>query len=193
MCGRYQFTKTESGELSEMIRRIEARHGADAFGFEEICPGSMVPVLMPSPDGPVPGLSYWGFRTSKSLVINARAETAAEKPMFRDGILLRRCAIPSTGFFEWDGSRRKYLFTLPGEEVFYMAGIFEIQGGSSCHCILTTAANSSVREVHSRMPLVLTREQVGPWIGNTAETASFLRMTPPTLEKRPMDDQISLW
>ena len=193
MCGRCRFTKKESGKFSEMIQRIEARHGVDAFGFEEICPGSMVPVLMPSPDGPILNLSCWGFRTSKSLVINARAETAAEKPMFRDGILLRRCAIPSTGFFEWDGSRRKYLFTLPGEEILYMAGIFEIREGRSFHCILTTAANSSVREVHGRMPLVLTREQVGPWIDNTAETASFLRMTPPALEKKLMDDQISLW
>ena len=193
MCGRYQFTMTQSDELLEITRGIEGKHGTKALNFGEIRPGCKAPVLMPSQSGPDPDLLVWGYRTSKSLVINARAETAAEKPMFRDGIAAQRCVIPSTGFFEWDGAKRQYLFTLLGEEILYMAGLFAVRGGIVSYCILTTAANDSMREVHDRMPLVLKKEQVEPWISDAAEAASFLRMTPPKLEKEPMDDQISLW
>ena len=194
MCGRYQFTKTQSEELLNITQGIERKYGAKALNFGEIRPGSKAPVLLPSPNGPIPELSAWGYRLpGKSLVINARSETAAEKPMFRDGITARRCVIPSTGFFEWDGAKRKHLFTLPNAEVLYMAGIFDVVGENFCYCILTTAANDSMREIHDRMPLVLTKEQIEAWINDAAETATLLHMTPPKLEKRQMDGQISLW
>ena len=194
MCGRYQFTEVQDKEFTKITQGIERKYGAKALNFGEIRPGGKAPVLLPSPNGPVPELSVWGYRApGKSLVINARSETAAEKPMFRDGIAARRCVIPSTGFFEWDGAKRKFLFTLPNAEVLYMAGIFDAAGEGYCYCILTTEANDSMREVHDRMPLVLTKEQIETWITNTTETTSLLRMTPPRLEKRPMDGQISLW
>ena len=64
----------------------------------------------------------WGYQLPSTLVINARAETALEKPLFRESVRSRRCLIPSTGFYEWDGQKRKYLFTLPGEGVTLYGG-----------------------------------------------------------------------
>ena len=101
--------------------------------------------------------------------------------------------VPSTGFFEWDVEKRKYLFTLPGEPALYMAGLNLMREGQPCYCVLTTAANDSMKEVHPRMPLVLRREQVSSWLEQPGETMAFLHMTPPTLEKASADAQMRLW
>ena len=116
-----------------------------------------------------------------------------EKPLFRDSAASRRCAVPSTSFWERDGEKRKYFFTLPGETALYMAGLYAVRDGTPRYCILTTEANASMRGVHSRMPLVLRREQVSLWLRQTEEAFQFLRSTPPELEKTPESAQLRLW
>ena len=193
MCGRYQFTAEQSAEILQIIQEVRDKFGAraaDGVRRGEITPGCKMPVLLASDEGPTPELLAWGFRTSKSLIINARAETALEKPIFAESVRARHCVIPSTGFFEWDGDKRKFLFTLPGSAALYMAGIYDVRGGVPCYCILTTAANESMREVHDRMPLVLTREQLDPWLYDAKATEGFLKLTPPPLDKQPLDAQI---
>ena len=105
-----------------------------------------------------------------------------EKLLFRDSVIYRRCVIPSTGFFEWDVTKRKYLFTLPGEKLLYMAGLYNKRDGENCYCILTTAANESMRPIHDRMPLVLTTDQYQEWLEDNDASASILTMIPPILE-----------
>ena len=68
-----------------------------------------------------------------------------------------------------------------------------MRGGIPRFCILTTAANDSTREVHDRMPLVLERDQIEPWLYDSAATGYFLSMTPPLLDKQLLDAQIGLW
>ena len=153
-----------------------------------------MPVLLASEDEhPTPMLMVWGLRTPKSLLINARAETAMEKPTFAESARYRHCVIPSTGFYEWDGDKRKFLFTLPRSSTLYMAGIYDVREGVPSYCILTTAPNDSMRDVHDRMPLVLEREQIVPWLYDLKATARFLKATPPLLERRLLDAQIGLW
>ena len=193
MCGRYQFTMTENDDVQKIVRHIEGMYGPEAMKYGEVRPTNRAPVLMPSRSGFTPDMLTWGFQTSRSLVINARGETVAEKPLFKEGIASKRCVIPSTGFFEWNGAKRQYLFNLPGAEILYMAGIYATWSDDPCYCILTTAANESMQEIHDRMPLILTKDQIEPWLNDPAETASFLHMTPPQLEKAPMDEQLSLW
>jgi putative SOS response-associated peptidase YedK len=121
----------------------------------------------------MPELISWGFPNfkNKGVIINARAETAQEKPMFRESLLMRRCAVPSTGFFEWkhDASKQKYLFRLPQETMLYMAGFYNQVADSSgipvpAFVILTTAANDSVSPLHNRMPLILDKETSEKWL-----------------------------
>ena len=138
-------------------------------------------------------LQQFGCQVPDTLVINARAETAAKKPMFRDSVVTNRCVVPSSGFFEWDKDKRKYRFRLPGEDTLYMAGLFMIKKGMPYYCILTTAANESMREIHHRMPLVLKREQVTPWLEQPEATREFLAMIPPQLERISADTQHCLW
>ena len=197
MCGRYQFTEQQNADILQIIKEVQDKVGAaaaQAVPRGEIKPGSKMPVLLASEDEhPTPMLMVWGLRTPKSLLINARAETAMEKPTFAESARYRHCVIPSTGFYEWDGDKRKFLFTLPRSSTLYMAGIYDVREGVPSYCILTTAPNDSMRDVHDRMPLVLEREQIVPWLYDLKATEQLLKATPPLLERRLLDAQIGLW
>lgn len=193
MCGRYLFTLDQCVEMMQIVQEIAQKYGPQAWKPGEMRPTVKAPVLV-SADGEIRSkLQKWGYQLPHSLVINARAESEAEKPLFRESIVSKRCVIPSTGFFEWDSQKRKYLFTLPGEDALYMAGLYMFRDGIPCYCILTTAANDSMREVHHRMPLVLLKEQVAPWLKQPEVTGDFLHMTPPPLAKASADAQMRLW
>lgn len=193
MCGRYQFGGDEGGELARIAREIERACGPGAWTPGEIRPSALAPVLLPSGAGSRAALLRWGFPTERSLIINARAETAAEKPLFRGSVAAGRCLIPAAGFYEWDADKRKYLFTLPGGAPLYMAGLTAVIGGEPRACILTTAANASVRETHGRMPLILTAAQRGPWLHEPSAAPELLRAVPPMLERSSAEPQLSLW
>ena len=113
-------------------------------------------MLLNREGGRLADLFRWGFPNfyRKGVIINARAETAEDKPTFRPCLEAGRCVIPSAGFYEWDADKRKIRFYQPGHAL-YMAGLYRVYEGKPCYVILTTAANPSVADVHDRMPLVL--------------------------------------
>lgn len=189
MCGRYQFTAEQCEEIRQIVQEIQRRYGDNAWQPGEIRPTAMAPVLLNGG----PELMRWGYKLPHTLVINARAETAGEKPLFRESVATRRCVIPSTGFYEWDREKRKHLFRLPGEQVLYMAGVYERREGEKRYCILTTAANASMVPIHDRMPLVLQREQLAPWLEEPQEADVLLQAIPPDLEVMTDEPQFSLW
>lgn len=193
MCGRYLFTAGQAEEIRHIAEEIDKKYNAGSWKQGEIFPSAKAPVLLERSGTIQPELLTWGYQAPKSLVINARAETAAEKPMFRESVAAGRCVIPSSGFYEWDRQKRKYLFNLPGEGALYMAGLYSIRDGKPSYVILTTDANGSMREVHHRMPLVLQKEQVAPWLTEPEATNMFLRMTPPALERTAADAQLRMW
>lgn len=193
MCGRYQFTAEQGEEIRQIADAIQRKYGKESWAPGEIRPANYAPVLVAASDSPVPQLMKWGYQLPNTLVINARAETAAEKPLFRESIGTRRCLIPSTGFYEWDISKRKYLFTLPEEPVLYMAGLYDRRGSEDCYCILTTAPNASMRPIHDRMPLVIPPRKMQDWLIDGTAALSMLSMQPPELMRQSMETQISLW
>lgn len=97
--------------------------------------------------------------------------------------------IPATGFYEWDGGKHKYLFELPGQPL-YLAGIYDNVNGINCFIILTTAPNDSVSPIHDRMPLMLAREQVRPWLTDAGAALELLVSRPPLLQRTSCDGQI---
>ena len=191
MCGRYHFSVDGSDELLQILQEI--RNAGGDFTPGELTPASTAPVLIARKQAVVPTLMRWGFQTQESLVINARAETARDKPLFRGGIAAQRCLIPASGFYEWDAARRKFLFTVPGEQAFYMAGIYRVREDQSHYCILTTAANDSMRPTHPRMPLILRRDQLEPWLRDLDAALKLLHSQPPSLERTSAEPQLSLW
>jgi len=102
-------------------------------------------------------------------MINARAETVATKPAFRVALRKRRCLIPADGFYEWQplGRRKQPIYiALKNREPFAFAGLWEIwtspEGEEVKSCtIITTEANTLLKPIHDRMPVMLTREAEG--------------------------------
>jgi putative SOS response-associated peptidase YedK len=108
-------------------------------------------------------------------LINARSETASEKPSFRYAFTHRRCLIPTDGFYEWqqvEGSKTKkqpYFFSLKTQNIFALAGLWERwespEGEIIETCtILTTEANDVLRPIHDRMPVILNSENWDMWL-----------------------------
>jgi len=123
-------------------------------------------------------------------MINARAESVAEKPAFRDAFRMRRCLIAADGFFEWrneGGRKQPYRITLPDTDVFAFAGIWERWRDPQSHeavetcAILTTEAVPTLRPIHHRMPVILDPADFTAWLSPGAEIGAIQTL----LHQRP--------
>ncbi|WP_312634758.1 SOS response-associated peptidase [Oscillibacter sp.] len=193
MCGRYQFTAEQCAGLWEIVQEIRRRCGKDAWTPGEIRPSLKAPVLVEREGRVEADLMRWGFQTQQSLIINARSESAEEKPLFRGSVQTHRCVVPASGFYEWSADKRKYLFRLPDAQALYMAGIYDQRQDERRYCILTTEANESVRRIHPRMPVVLRREEIRGWLIQPSTFRRMLKKIPPQLLATAEDNQTSLW
>ncbi len=134
----------------------------------------------------------WGFegKDKDRLVINARGETAWEKPMFREAMALRRCALPAAWFYEWDRQKRRNAFHPADGEILYIAGLYS-EGGH--FVVLTTAADDVMRPVHDRMPLCLPEESLRRWLSDAEAARRLLEMTGVPLKREKPMEQGSLF
>ena len=175
MCGRY--TQTASGdEVAEAFALGEREALAPRYN---ICPTQKAAVVRVDPDTGRRGLVHltWGLVPRTALGeerghINARAESAWERPTFAEAFAERRCLVPATGFYEWqkldDGKRRPWLLRLAASGPFAFAGLWEPAsaqpGASPTFTILTTEPNDLARVVHDRMPVILDPEDYARWL-----------------------------
>lgn len=98
---------------------------------------------------------------------NARAETVAVKPSFRDAYRKRRCLIPANGFYEWQrqAGRKQPFYVYPAQgELFAFAGLWEAWGELETCAIITTEANALMRPIHDRMPVILAPADRSRWL-----------------------------
>lgn len=197
MCGRYQFSTAEHKELQQIV--CNARQHSGQGGKEllfplagDISPATIVPVLIAGQGKVIAEFQRWGLHSPRGgLVINARAETVCDKPMFRRSIVAQRCVIPASGYYEWDAGKHKCLFRRAGSAL-YMAGIYDNEEGENRFVVLTTAPNDTVRDIHDRMPLILTHEQVRPWLTDPQAALQLLTQVPPALDHTVEDGQLRL-
>jgi putative SOS response-associated peptidase YedK len=128
----------------------------------------------------------WGLvpswaKDAKVAPINARSETAADKPTFRHAMRKHRCLIPADGFYEWMKTgkhKQPFTFRLHDDKPFAFAGLWERWEGptdpvETC-CILTTEANELVRPAHDRMPVMLERPNFEQWLDPAEQDAEAL-------------------
>ena len=115
-------------------------------------------------------------------MINARSEGIEAKPAFREAVKQRRCIVPATGFFEWQGEpgrKQPYAITIPGQPLFAFAGLWESwkprEGAAvETFTIMTTEANEQVARIHDRMPVILPMESIDAWLTGPPEAARAL-------------------
>lgn len=185
MCGRYYIDDSLEG-FEELIDELNRTRRADAPEISiktgEICPTDIAPVIARSRAQRVrPFLMQWGFGglgQSRRPVINARCETALEKPMFRDAMLKRRCLVPATHYFEWQaqGKTRVKHVIKADAPLMYMAGIYRLEPDKplAAFTILTREADAGIAHVHHRMPVLLPAEQAQEWLSPTADVHALL-------------------
>lgn len=174
---------------------------ADLFGLAEppliepsynVAPGSRI--WMASARREVVTLRQvkWGLTASWAKpgsrpIVNARAETVAERAMFRSAFLKRRALVPISGFFEWKGTqgkRQPYYFSDPGEPVLAMAALYEPGDPETC-VVLTRPAVGSALQVHERRPVLVPREHSADWLSE-GPPPDPLAFVPPTLAAHPV-------
>ena len=189
MCGRFtnRFTWKELHERLDLIGaplNLRPRYN--------VAPSQDVAVARANDNGRTLAMLRWGLIPSwakdhaiGNRLINARSETAAEKPSFRSAFRHRRCLIPADGFYEWQrrgGTRQPWLFGLRDNAPMLFAGLWErwtvpegvaltgslaerSAGDAVETCtILTTAANETVAPVHGRMPVILSPDAWDAWL-----------------------------
>lgn len=180
MCGRYVLT-APGAVLAELFALPAPLELAARYN---IAPTQAVPIVRLDPTGARElAFAQWGLvpfwakeRAIGNRLINARAETLAEKPSFRDSFKKRRCLIPADGFYEWrkvEGGKQPYLLRLRGGAPFGFAGLWsswkDRESGEtleSC-AIVTTRPNELAATVHDRMPVILPHERHATWLDTT--------------------------
>ena len=189
MCGRY-FIDIGDAELSRLVSAA-GRRAAVKTG--EIFPSDTAAVIANSRSlRPAVFPMRWGFeRPGGGLVINARSETASQKPMFRESSRLRRCLVPASFYFEWGhgpGARVKYELYPERSGIVYLGGLYTIDAsGVPRFVILTREAAPGIAFIHDRMPVLVPPGRCGDWLSqrftldellDSAETGLCFRPAP---------------
>ncbi|SHE57246.1 Putative SOS response-associated peptidase YedK [Ferrithrix thermotolerans DSM 19514] len=123
-----------------------------------------------------------GGNSSPKLLINARAETALDKPLFHKSLMTRRCIVPVSGYYEWSelhgGKRVPYLIHPQGNQIAKLAGILlrdAVSGGEGV-LVITTDASQSVSHIHHRQPLHLSQQETRMWLSRETSTKDISNM-----------------
>lgn len=178
MCGRV-YMAPANPELRELVKEMNRSRLAGYFRKNEdeqltaegeICPSAVLPVVASNKNGERRVFPMkWGFSQNGRLLINARAETAAEKPTFSEAWKRHRCVIPVSWYFEWEHDEkkragRKYALKpeLPG--LVMLAGLYRMEENIPAFVILTRPAHESLTWMHDRMPVILPLREAKQWI-----------------------------
>lgn len=183
MCGRFFISPDDmmDDELIALLNREKGRSdNPHPLTFGEVRPGDCAAVIAMNRRLQCSAFPMqWGYRVNQRLLINARSETAAEKPLFRESWQDRRCLIPASGYFEWDHRERpfkKYAFRLPERKLIYLAGLyrFEPDAPLPVFTILTRPAAEGAAQFHARMPVIIPPAMKASWLDRSQNPQTLL-------------------
>ncbi|MCX7178228.1 MAG: SOS response-associated peptidase [Proteobacteria bacterium] len=182
MCGRFALKATPV----ELATSFGLDQCAEFGPRYNIAPGTDIAVVRRAPDGKrVLGLLRWGLVPNRTrdpaklpMLNNARGESLADKPSFREAYLRRRCLVPASGFYEWSGAggaKQAHYITLKSGQPMALAGLWEswtAPDGSILRsvCIVTTGPNSLMKPIHERMPVIIAAMHWSDWLAAPVET-----------------------
>ena len=204
MCGRFAYF----GEGYQGYSSLELPPLPTLFTSYNIAPSQEILALRKDPESGQAewAMLRWGLvpfwsktAKTKSVLINARAEGIEQKPSFRGPFKYRRCIVPASGFYEWlrknDAGKQAYFIRPRDAGYLAFAGIWDHwqgEGGEvieSC-AIITIEANSVLRAIHDRMPVILGADDVAAWLATATGKKEVLRLLQPcpeeTLEAYPV-------
>ena len=186
MCSRY-FLDADGNIIAYTFAVPVHDHIRKRFN---IAPTQEAPVVRAARDGGREvALLRWGLVPfwAKDLkigtsMINARSDGVETKPAFREALKQRRCIVPATGFFEWQGEpgrKQPFAVTLPGHALLAFAGLWERWKAPEgepveTFTIITTDANEQVAKIHDRMPVILPMDAIDTWLTGPFEAARAL-------------------
>jgi putative SOS response-associated peptidase YedK len=182
MCGRFTQSYTwrelvELYRLTQPARNLRPRYNiAPTTQIDVVRLADGARELVPMRWGLIPG---WWKKTVKEVpsTFNARAETAAEKPMFRSAFKRTRCIVPASGYYEWravEGGKQPYFISAADGELLSIAGLWdewrdpETSETISSATLIVTAANDFTRRIHDRMPVMLAQRDHETWLTGKA-------------------------
>jgi putative SOS response-associated peptidase YedK len=184
MCGRTVFQYFKSILNQQFSIEVENTIPKSSFN---VAPGNQVPVIYDD-EGTTLDTFKWGliphWAKDEKIgykMINARSESIAEKPAYRNAFKKQRCIIPMTGFYEWQKTKKAkipHYFHLENKEYLAMAGLYETWKKDdveikSC-TIITGAANKFMEKIHDRMPILLTKEDYSDWMDPENQSSNEL-------------------
>ena len=197
MCCRYYYEDEIRERMQDLLdsQSIMADAGLKAEPGRDVRPSDASAVIYQNGKDLTAGGMRWGFSNpyGKGLIINARAETAAEKNLFADSVAKRRCIIPASGFYEWDPYKARFRFKLPDGGLILMAGFWHEEQGTPRYTILTTEANESMKPVHDRMPVMIGRDEIRTWITEDERIPEFLQRPQVRLVREQDSGQIRMY
>jgi len=208
MCGRYTLTDPDPRLLRFRFGLAESAEIEQEPRYNLAPTDPVLAVRLNGGGEPEPGILRWGLipryadpEAFDRLLINARAETVAEAPAFRDAFQTHRCLILADGFYEWraeETGKRPVWITRPSREPFAFAGLWAASkrpDGSSIHscAIVTCQPGEIVSPNHDRMPVILGREAEAAWLAPEARPAALLELLMSTddLEVTEVSDAVN--
>ncbi len=165
MCGRFYIDDETAREIEKIARKIDSKNAKTG----DVHPSEPALVLRADSDSMVAEVLKWGYEITRknTLIFNARSETVREKPMFCHDYETYRCLIVANKFYEWKDiggkKKEKYEFFVPGA-ILYLAGIYHKDPEGGRFTILTREAEGCMTGIHSRMPLILRKEDMKVWL-----------------------------
>ncbi len=175
MCGRFYIDDETMCEIEKIAGKIDRKNAK----IGDVHPSEPALVLRADHDSVVADVLKWGYASAgnHTLIFNARTETVRERPMFRYDFEARRCLVSACKFYEWKDTgakkKEKYEFFTP-EEVLYLAGIYHKDPEGDRFTILTREAEGCMTGIHSRMPLILRKENMEEWLFSETEAKEML-------------------
>lgn len=195
MCGRFSLRV----ELAELLAYYDIMDTAfDHVPRYNIAPGQHIPAIIAGSDGRRLGGLKWGLVPEwagdakiGNRMINARAETIADKPAFRKPFRTKRCIVPADGFYEWrKADKQPFRIVRRDERLMSMAALYDVWVSPTGEklatvTIVTTTPNPLMAALHDRMPVILPEDRVDTWLDrNIREPDELL----PLLEPYPADE-----
>lgn len=175
MCGRFLL----DSDIDDILKTYRIFKKEDnEYKKGDFYPSQNAPIVLKDEDMAIK-LAKWGFsyNNQKGLVINARAESIKSKPMFKKSFYSERCIIPANMFYEWkdEGNRKKikHRIGLQHSNLVSLGGVYRLSLDENSKkqltfVIITTEAEGAMKEIHSRMPLIIKNEELDTWLDKEA-------------------------